>query len=107
MSNDTMPRLQTPTQTKARVSVAIDIEKKQALEAYAKGQNRSVHFVMLEMIDRALQEAKEEAEYQEYIKSRVMRSYNEMMENGSQGVSSSEAKKIVMQRVREKLENNK
>lgn len=108
MSNMAMAQLTTSTNAqKSRVSVALDFDKKQALEAYAKSQNRSVHFVMLEMIDEKLRQAQEEAQYQEYIKNRVMRAYNEMTENGSQGVTSSEAKEIVMQKVREKLANNK
>lgn len=97
MSNDTMPRLQTPTQTKARVSVALDIEKKQALEAYAKGQNRSVHFVMLEIIDRALQEAKEETEYQEYIKNRVLASEKRLNEQGADNLTKEQVRANIKQ----------
>lgn len=106
MSTITM-RTATKSTPKARISVALDFEKKQALQELAKQQNRSVHFVMLDIIDKALQEAQEQAQYQEYIKNRVMRAYNEMIENGSQGVTSSEAKEIVMQKVRERLANNK
>lgn len=107
MSNTAMPHLATaPKPQKERLSLVLDFDKKQALTEIAQKQNRSLNFVVLEMIDRALQEAQEEAQYQEYIKNRVMQAYNEMKENGSQGVSSSEAKKIVMQRVGEKLENN-
>lgn len=107
MSNTLMPNLTTAKSTKARTSIALDIEKKKAIEEIARQQNRTPHYVMLEMISKGIQEAQEEAQYQEYIKNRVMRAYNEMIENGSQGVSGGEAKEIVMQKVRERLANNK
>ncbi|STY88566.1 hypothetical protein [Moraxella bovis] len=102
-----MPNLTTAKSTKARTSIALDIEKKKAIEEIARQQNRTPHYVMLEMISKGIQEAQEEAQYQEYIKNRVMRAYNEMIENGSQGVSGAEAKEIVMHKVRERLANNK
>lgn len=106
MSNATMPRPSTtPKPQKERLSLVLDFDKKQALNEIAQKQNRSLNFVVLEMIDKSLREAQEEAEYQEYIKNRVMRAYNEIKENGSQGVSSAKAKEIVMQRVKERLEN--
>lgn len=102
-----MPRLATATKPrKERLSLVLDFDKKQALNEIAKKQNRSLNFVVLEMIEKSLQEAQAEAEYQDYIEKRVMQAYNEMKENGSQGVGSSKAKEIVMQRVRERLENN-
>lgn len=107
MSNTLMPNLTTAKLTKSRTSIALDIEKKKAIEEIARQQNRTPHYAMLEMISKGIQEAQEEAQYQEYIKNRVMRAYNEMIENGSQGVSGGEAKEIVMQKVRERLANNK
>ena len=108
MRNTAMPNLATaPKPQKERLSLVLDFDKKQALTEIAQKQNRSLNFVVLEMIEKSLQEAQEEAEYQNYIENRVMRAYNEMKENGSQGVSSAKAKEIVMQRVRERLENNK
>lgn len=108
MSNSTMPRPTTaPKPQKERLSLVLDFDKKQALTKIAQKQNRSLNFVVLEMIEKSLKEVQEEAEYQSYIENRVMQAYNEMKENGSQGVTSSEAKEIVMQRVRERLENNK
>lgn len=107
MSNALMPNLATSKPTKARTSIALDFEKKKAIEEIARQQNRTPHYVMIEMISKGIQEAQEEAQYQEYIKNRVMCAYNEMIENGSQGLTSSEAKEIVMQKVRERLANNK
>lgn len=107
MSNTLMPNLATSKPTKARTSIALDFEKKKAIEEIARQQNRTPHYVMIEMISKGIQEAQKEAQYQEYIKNRVMRAYNEMTENGSQGVTSSEAKEIVMQKVRERLADNK
>lgn len=81
--------------TKARLSVAIDIEQKKALETYAKAQNRSVHFVMLEMIDEKLKQAQEEAEYQEYIKNRVLLTEKRLKEQGADNLSMEQVKNEV------------
>lgn len=77
-----------PVQQKARLSVALDTERKKALESYARAQNRSVHFVMLEMIDEKLRQVQEEAEYQEYIKNKVLAVYDRVEQKGSRGETS-------------------
>lgn len=73
-----MPRVNPITNPTTRVSVTLDVKTKQTLE---------------------------EIEYQEYVQNRVMRAYHEMLENGSQGVSSREAKEIVLQRISQRLNN--
>ena len=108
MSNTTMQTAQITSKSrpKARLSIALDFEKKQALQTIAENQNRSVHFVMLDMIEKGLQEAREEAEYQAYIKNRVMKAYNRLETEGSKGVTSSELKKRVMKNLDERLKGN-
>ncbi len=101
-----MRNVSTSKPPKTRTSIALDFDKKKAIEEIARQQNRTPHYVMIEMINKGIQEAKEEAEYQNYIENRVMSTYNEMMKNGSQGITSKEVKEIVMQRVKEKLANN-
>lgn len=86
----------TMVRPKARISVALDIEKKQALEHIAKEQKRSVHFIMLELIDKALKEAQEEAEYQEYIKNRVLATEKRLNEEGSDNLTKEQVKSNVI-----------
>lgn len=81
--------LSTPQKSsKTRVSVSLDLDKKQALERYAKAQNRSVHFVMLEMIDEKLKQVQAEKEYEQEIEKRVMAIYDRIEKHGSRGESS-------------------
>lgn len=89
----------TSPQPKTRVSVALDVEKKQALERFAKSKNRSVHFVMLEMIDKALQEMELEAQYQDYIETRVMAVHDRVEQQGSRG----EVSQAVFSRLRTEM----
>lgn len=89
MSNATMPHLATaPKPQKERLSLVLDFDKKQALNEIAQRQNRSLNFVVLEMIEKSLQEAQEEAEYQSYIENRVMAIYDRVEKNGSRGETS-------------------
>lgn len=78
----------TQIKPKASVSVKMDYEKKEALQQLAKKQNRSVHYIMLDMIEKGLQEAQEQAEYDEYVKNRVMKTYNRVMTEGASGKTS-------------------
>lgn len=99
-----MPQqISTASRSKARVSVSLDIEKKQALEAYAKGKNRSVHFVMLEIIDKALQKAKEQSEYEKWVEKRVLDTLHQFENEGSNGIPSEQVFDVVMSKVKQKL----
>ena len=82
--------------SKQRLSLLLDSDKKQALEQIAKQQNRSLNGVVGDTIDRALNAMQEEAEYQ---------AYNQMIENGSHGIDSSELKKRVMHNLNNRLQN--
>lgn len=103
MSTAIMPTLASTSPAKARKTVVMDYSKKQAIDEIAKRQNRTPHYIILEMIDKGIKEAQEEAEYQEYIKNRVMSAYNDMLENGTKGVNSRELKQMVMQSLDERL----
>lgn len=108
MSNQTMPRLSTATKPKKeRLSLVLDFEKKQALSEIAQKQNRSLNFVVLEMIEKSLQEAKEEAQDQEYVKNRVLNSLHRLETEGSDGVPSEQVFDLVMERARKRLKNDK
>ena len=82
--------------SKQRLSLLLDSDKKQALEQIAKQQNRSLNGVVGDTIDRALNAMQEEAEYP---------AYNQMIENGSHGIDSSELKKRVMHNLNNRLQN--
>lgn len=75
---------------------AFGFRQKQALEQIAKQQNRLLNGVVGDTIDRALNAMQEEAEYQ---------AYNQMIENGSHGIDSSELKKRVMHNLNNRLQN--
>lgn len=107
MSNTLMPNLATSKPTKARTSIALDFEKKKAIEEIARQQNRTPHYVMIEMINKGIQEAREEAQYQEYVKNRVLSSLRRLETEGSDGVPSEQVFDVVMERVRKRLKNDK
>lgn len=65
---------------KARVSIVIDLEKKQALEQLAKSHDRTLNYFMGELVDKALQEAKEQREYNALVEQRVMQAYQSVLD---------------------------
>lgn len=90
---------------KINLSVKVTLETKEALQKLAKSQNRSVHYVMSEMLMKGLAEAQEEAEYQDYVKNRVLNALNRFEQNGSNGVPSEQAFDVVMQMIENKKNN--
>lgn len=58
---------------------------------------------MLDIIDKALQEAQEQAQYQEYIKTSVLLAEKRLDEQGSDGLTREQVKSSVMENVREFL----
>jgi len=91
MSNTDMPHLATaPKPQKERLSLVLDFDKKQALTEIAQKQNRSLNFVVLEMIEKSLQEAQEQAEYEKWVEKRVMAVYDRVQKQGSNGKTSSQ-----------------
>ncbi|STZ74950.1 Uncharacterised protein [Moraxella lacunata] len=85
-----MPNLATSKPTKARTSIALDFEKKKAIEEIARQQNRTPHYVMIEMISKGIQEAQEQAEYEKWVEKRVMAVYDRVQKQGSNGKTSSQ-----------------
>lgn len=90
MSNTLMPNLATSKPTKARTSIALDFEKKKAIEEIARQQNRTPHYVMIEMISKGIQEAQEQAEYEKWVEKQVMAVYDRVQKQGSNGKTSSQ-----------------
>lgn len=94
-----MSSLATTPTTKTNLSVSLDFDKKQALENFAKKQNRSIDFVVLEMIDKILEQAKEQSEYDDWVEQRVMTAYNRVQQHGS----SNRTSKQVLASLQEKM----
>lgn len=92
----------TPSKAKARVSIALDMDKKQAIQDIAKQQNRTPHYVMLEMLTKGIEEAQAEEEYQKYIEQRVMTALHRLETEGSRGVPSEQVFDDIMQRIEAK-----
>lgn len=107
MSNAIMPNLSIAKPTKARTSISLDFEKKQAIAEIARQQNRTPHYVMIEMLTKGIQEAQEEAEYQEYVKNRVLKALNRLETEGSNGIPSEQVFDNVMQRIEAKKQLKK
>lgn len=107
MSNTIMLTQSTAKPTKARTSISLDLEKKQAIQEIAKRQNRTPHYVMIEMLTKGIQEAQEEAEYQEYVKNRVLKALHRFETEGSNGVPSEQVFDAVMQRIEAKKQLKK
>lgn len=73
---------------KANLSLKIDFEKKEILQQIAEKQKRSVHYIMLDMIDRGIEQAKEE--------ERILAAYDEIMHDPSMAVTGEELRSRVM-----------
>lgn len=82
-----MTVLATPT---ANMSIKIPVTDKEALQQIAKKKNRSTHFIMLEMIQKGLQQEKEQAEYEKWVENRVMAVYERVQKQGSSGKPASQ-----------------
>lgn len=92
---------------KAHLSIKVDVEIKSELQKIAKLEDRSVHYVLIEAVERYISEKKEEEAYQEYVKNRVMKAYNRLITEGSNGVRSEDVHDIVMKKVKTRLAKNK
>lgn len=90
-----MPSLATPSKVKANVSLKIDFEKKEQLRQIAKKHKRSVHYIMLDMINKGIEQAKEE--------ERVLAAYDEIMRDPSIAITGTELKARVMAQLDEFL----
>lgn len=88
--------------TRVNLSLKVTLETKEALQKLAKSQNRSVHYVMNEIIQKGLAEAKEQDEYQEYVKNRVLAALNRFEKEGSNGVPNEQVFDTVMQLIENK-----
>ncbi len=97
----TIPHISTPK--KANLSLKIDFDKKNDLQEIASRKNRSVHYLLVEAVQNYIAEQKEKAEYEKYVEERVMKAYNRLEKEGSNGVDSEQVLDVVMSRVQARL----
>ncbi|UNU73167.1 ribbon-helix-helix domain-containing protein [Moraxella nasovis] len=86
--------MQTATTGKSAISLRIDVETKQALQELAEKENRSIHYMAVQMLDRAV---KEQLHYQKMLEKDIMQASDNLHENGSSGISASEAHKNALE----------
>lgn len=99
-----MTALSTPKQT---TSIKLSIDTKQALERFAQQENRSVHYMLVTAVEEFITRKQAEAEYQEYIKDRVMKALNRFESEGSNGIPSEQVFDVVMQRIADRKQIGK
>jgi hypothetical protein len=92
---------------KAHLSIKVDVGIKSDLQKIAQSKNRSVHYLLIEAVERYIAEQKADEEYNEWVKQRVLQAQKNLHENGSSGISSQEAHKIAMEKVKAFLMSSK
>lgn len=89
-----MPTLAPPKQT---TSIKLDLHIKQALERFAKQENRSVHYLLVSAVEDFVKRKQEENEYQEYIKNRVLASEKRLNEQGADNLTKEQVRANIKQ----------
>ena len=89
-----MATLSTPKQA---TSIKLSIDTKKAIEHLAEQENRSVHYMLVTAIEEFVTRKQEEAEYQEYIKNRVLASEKRLYEQGADNLTSEQVRNNVKQ----------
>lgn len=87
----------TLTTPKQNISVKLSINTKQALERFAKEENRSVHYLLVTAIEEFVAKKQEETEYQEYIKNRVLVTEKRLHEQGMDNLTKEQVQNDVRQ----------
>ena len=83
-------------QTTFTKSIKLPIDTKKALEHFAKQENRSVHYLLVTAVEEFIQRKQDEANYQEYIKNRVMASEKRLDQQGGDGLTRKQVEKNVL-----------
>lgn len=86
----------TVTSPKHSTSIKLPISTKQALERFAKEENRSVHYLLVTAIEEFVTRKQEESEYQDYIKNRVLATEKRLQEQGADNLTEEQVKSNVM-----------
>ncbi|MDO5651223.1 MAG: hypothetical protein Q4G13_03685 [Moraxella sp.] len=70
------------------ISLRIGADTKQALQYLAEREQRSVHYMAVQILSKAVQE---QLDYQKSLEQQLMQASDELHKNGSKGVSAVEA----------------
>lgn len=80
----------------AQKSIKLSLDTHQALERFAKQENRTVHYLLVTAVEEFVKRKQEEADYQEYIKNRVLASEKRLDQQGGDGLTRQQVEKNVM-----------
>lgn len=86
----------TPKQTTFTKSIKLSLDTTKALEHFAEQENRSVHYLLVKAVEEFIQRKQDEANYQEYIKNRVLSSEERLDQQGGDGLTREQVEKNVM-----------
>lgn len=81
---------------KQNTSIKLTMDAKEALKRFAEQENRSVHYLLVTAVEEFIERKQQEAEYQEYIKSRVLASEKRLDQQGGDGLTREQVGKNVM-----------
>lgn len=81
---------------KQNTSIKLTMDTKEALKRFAEQENRSVHYLLVTAVEEFIERKQQEAEYQEYIKSRVLASEKRLDQQGGDGLTREQVGKNVM-----------
>lgn len=77
-------------------SIKLPLDTTKALERFAEQENRTVHYLLVTAVEEFVKRKQEEADYQEYIKSRVLASEKRLDQQGGDGLTRGQVEKNVM-----------
>lgn len=81
---------------KQNTSIKLTMDAKEALKRFAEQENRSVHYLLVTAVEEFIERKQQEAEYQEYIKNRVLASEKRLDKQGGDGLTREQVGKNVM-----------
>ena len=90
-------------EAKINMSLKMSPQMKQSLQHLAQAQNRSVHYVMLDLLQQGLERAQQEADYQVYMQQRVLAAYDRLEREGSNGVPAEQVHDRIMANIQKRL----
>lgn len=85
-----------PKQSTFTKSIKLPIDTTKALERFAEQENRSVHYLLVTAVEEFVKRKQDEANYQEYIKNRVLASEKRLDQQGGDGLTREQVKKNVL-----------
>lgn len=85
-----------PKQSTFTKSIKLPLDTTKALERFAEQENRSVHYLLVTAVQEFIERKQDEANYQEYIKNRVLASEKRLDQQGGDGLTREQVTQNVM-----------